>query len=146
MGEELCSFSDATCLAVAFSAWRRFRCPRLSSATGFFLLSFRRGLILKLLLLGVLVDRLVALDAVECSGLCFPSFASLGESCWCRAAPIRWTCCRAWLFSMTCETCGFLGRFSYATSPVRCRGLIPSLQEIYYTRSRSVTAHRRSHA
>ena len=34
-------------------------------------LVFSAGNDLKLLLLGVLVDRLVALDAVECSGLCF---------------------------------------------------------------------------
>ena len=37
---------------------------------GFLLLSFWRGMILKLLLLGVLVDRLVALDAVEVVGCC----------------------------------------------------------------------------
>ena len=52
---------------------------------GFLLLSFWRGMILKLLLLGVLVDRLVALDAVEVVG-CILSFVSLGEICWHRAA------------------------------------------------------------
>ena len=102
-----------------------------------YVLSFWRGMILKLLLLGVLVDRLVALDAVEVVG-CILSFASLGESCWRRAA-LRFAG-RTYVLPgsavlMTCETCGFLGRFSYATVPVRCRGLIPSLQEILYTRS-----------
>ena len=54
--------------------------------------------------------------------------SDLGESCWRRAAPIH-RCVRLKRFF------GFLGRFSYATVPVRCRGLIPSLQKIVCTRS-----------
>ena len=59
------------------------------SLDSFFVLSFRRGLIVKVLLRGVLIDRLPALDAVELGGCSF--FASLGESYWRRAVriPIR---------------------------------------------------------
>ena len=44
-----------------------------------------------LLLLGVLVDRLVVLDAVECSGLCFVFCESWGVLLASRRSPIRWT-------------------------------------------------------
>ena len=59
------------------------------SLDSFLVLSFRRGLIVKVILHGVLIDRLPALDAVELGGCSF--FASLGESYWHRVIriPIR---------------------------------------------------------
>ena len=81
----------------------------------FFVLSFRRRLIVKLLLRGVLIDRLPALDAVELGGCSSPVLKShIGvvplpfrsdplaadvavalvrdESCWLRAAPVPIRC------------------------------------------------------
>ena len=56
-----------------------------------YVLSFWRGMILKLLLLGVLVDRLVALDAVEVVGCCIVFRESWGVLLASRRSPIRWT-------------------------------------------------------
>ena len=61
---------------------------------GFFLLSFWLGMILKLLLLGVLIVCLVALDAVECGGLHFVFRESWGVLL---ASPLRFAGCVAGL-------------------------------------------------
>jgi len=112
VGKELCSFADATCLAVAISAWRCCCCMLVCQVPldSFLVLSFWWGLIVKLLLHGVLIDCLVALDAVELGWLFFQSlggsylhraisvpicclFSGLRES-YCRhAIPVLICCC-----------------------------------------------------
>ena len=79
VGKELCSFADATCLAVAISAWRCCCCILVCQVPldSFLVLSFWWGLIVKLLLHGVLIDCLVALDAVELGWLFFKSLGGL---------------------------------------------------------------------
>ena len=82
VGKELCSIVDVTRSAVDIPAWICFRCLRLSIFTGFFLrLVFSVGLIVKVLLRGVLINCLPALDAVELGGCSLQVLGVIFASC-----------------------------------------------------------------